>query len=230
MSTKRVDKSTIMRGLGKRLSYLLAIQRVSNAKLARHISKDPSTVGDYVNGSVMPTADVLFDIAIFLDTSVEYLLTGKERRDPDKRSYYPNDEILEDRRYDDRNPGKGDFSDIDFLPIRKAITRKYGRGDYEFLKITDSSMEPTFPKESIVVFKKERAKLPSLNKGQTKTSIWCLNVRDESGIIFRKVRFLEKENYLELIPINILKHDVKRYRPRDITILGRVIGIAWQDI
>lgn len=214
-----------------RTRHLMERLRIKTIReLAQASNLDERKVGAYLRGDRFPDSRNLLSLAQALNTSVEYLLTGKEHRDPDRRGDYRDVEALGSRESEDRGLGRGGFSDIDFLPIRQAITRKYGRGDYEFLKVSDSSMEPTFSKGGIVAFKKERIRPPSLNRGQTKNAIWCLNVRDESGIIIRKVRFLEKENYLELIPINILKHDVKRYRPRDITILGRVIGIAWQDL
>lgn len=69
----------------QRIKELMTERGLNNYNLAKMVKKSPSTVGDYISGDVMPSAGVIWEISKVLNTSIDYLLGGKER--PATREY-----------------------------------------------------------------------------------------------------------------------------------------------
>jgi transcriptional regulator with XRE-family HTH domain len=65
--------------IGTRIALLRKLQGLSQAQLASALHISPSTVGMYEQGRREPDLNTVVAIEQLLDTSVDYLCTGKER-------------------------------------------------------------------------------------------------------------------------------------------------------
>lgn len=63
-------------GFGKRLEELIKQKGYTNTKLTKELNISKNVIGNMINNQI-PRAELLYNIALKLDTSVEYLLTGK---------------------------------------------------------------------------------------------------------------------------------------------------------
>jgi transcriptional regulator with XRE-family HTH domain len=61
-----------------RLEQLLKEKHISQSKLAVDVNMRRSTLSDWKNNGSVPPVDLAIKIADYLETSVEYLVTGKE--------------------------------------------------------------------------------------------------------------------------------------------------------
>ncbi len=57
-----------------RLTELLKENNISKRTLAKKIGVSAMSVSDWTNGNVQPTAENIYNIAVFLDISADYLL------------------------------------------------------------------------------------------------------------------------------------------------------------
>jgi len=199
-------------------------------ELARLSNIDERLVGAYLRGDRFPDSRNILLLSQALDSTVESLMTSEDRRGKDRAGHIPHFADLAEAPPEDREPARNDLSETDFSLIHQAIKRKHGKADIFNLQISDSSMEPLIPKGCLVACKKERIDLSKLNKRKYKSAIWCFDAREMNEPVIRKARYRERENDVELIPINAMEYEIQHFRPRDVQILGRAIGIAWMDL
>lgn len=62
----------------ERLDYLIEKRETSRQEVARYAGLAKSTVSEWARTGALPRADVAIMIAEYLNTTVEYLITGKE--------------------------------------------------------------------------------------------------------------------------------------------------------
>lgn len=68
-----------MNGFFERLTEALEDKHLTRADLSRLLNIPTSTLQNWKNGKTMPAADTALKIAQYLDVSLEYLITGKEK-------------------------------------------------------------------------------------------------------------------------------------------------------
>lgn len=76
---------------GKRLTYLMNKNKITNQKLTEIANISKNNIGNYKNGQI-PNATILYTLSKILGTSMEYLLAGKEPED-----LSPEEKILVDK-------------------------------------------------------------------------------------------------------------------------------------
>lgn len=218
------------REFGLRLDRAIAESKlVTSYQLAKDCEINLPSIRDYIEGRSMPAADKLLKISKAIGVSIEYLLTGKEPHsgvinlETAKATHlvFPVEGLAAGG-----TPIENGYQEMDHVILHKAIKRKYGPGEYMAAWIKGDSMEPIIPNGSLVVIKKERVDLKRLDKN----AIYCVNVPGEGGATVKKLRYREKANEVDLLPLNMTDHDPDTRKTRDVQVIGRVIGIAWMDL
>lgn len=64
--------------LQKRIELLMEQQKISKSELARRINKPYTTVDNWFKRNSTPNSEIIEKIAIALNTTIEWLLTGNE--------------------------------------------------------------------------------------------------------------------------------------------------------
>lgn len=81
-----------------RVNNLLDTKGITKKELAERANIDPSTISKGSKESRMPAADTAVFIAQFLDTSVEYLVTGKNSIKQEINDLYKHAAVI--RKFD----------------------------------------------------------------------------------------------------------------------------------
>lgn len=222
----------------RRLKTLMAEKGILKVSLAKAAGVAPAAIGRYVEEGRIPEAPILLKIAHAFQVSVEYLLTGKNPPDPNPtfdpaiqagkgKEYFtaplefksaagePRDELLEE---------------TDIVVLHQLVKRRHGGGQYYGTWVVGSSMEPDLKNGSLAVCKREAIDPRRIKKGDRR--FYCVEIlkHGEEGTTIKMVEYDEKSNDVLLIPMNLREHSINRYKPRDIRINGRAVGIAWQTI
>lgn len=83
----------------ERIDRVLVLKNIKRAVLCTSVDITVTSLSDWSRRNTVPAADVLYNIAQFLDVSMEWLLTGEDADGltPDKRDLLRKFEILDDR-------------------------------------------------------------------------------------------------------------------------------------
>lgn len=79
----------------ERYCILRDSKKIKDSDVAKATTITPSTFSDWKKGKSTPNADKLVKIARFLDTTVEYLVTGE---DPSPAAVQPTSQLSEDEQ------------------------------------------------------------------------------------------------------------------------------------
>jgi hypothetical protein len=145
----------LLKNLSDRLNYALSLTGTKKADLARSISVKPQII-QFLCGSQTKSSRFTFEIAIALGLNTQWLTTGEGEifieDDPKQqfiKTYKPipvlnNDNIREVFLY------KKSF---DNLIIKEWLPLKTEEKNFFAIEMTDTSMEPNFPRGSHIVIK-----------------------------------------------------------------------------
>lgn len=80
--------------IGTRIAELRKMKRMSQAQLAEKLHVSASSIGMYEQGRRTPSLDILILMSRVLETSIDYIVTGKEYSE--KRKLHLGEYILLD--------------------------------------------------------------------------------------------------------------------------------------
>jgi transcriptional regulator with XRE-family HTH domain len=102
--------------IGKRILQLLESKNMSQRDLAEKTGVQEATISRYVNGHRNPQSEILSKIAQALNTTSDYLLTGKDF------SEWANQlQDATEKRKLDLLPLKNFYKEFDSLPLSKQV-------------------------------------------------------------------------------------------------------------
>lgn len=78
--------------IGERIKHLREESKITQAELAKEIGVSPGNVGDWERGRAKPGFDALLALSRFFQISVDWLMTGEDRRY--QKKVYPEKIIL----------------------------------------------------------------------------------------------------------------------------------------
>jgi repressor LexA len=184
---------------------------MTQTKAAKFLGVEFSAVSKWERGQTLPDQSILPRIADLYNTTVDYLLTGKEKEIP---NIFPVGRQIKIPVLGYIRAGSPILAEehIDGYELADA---KYA-GDYFYLKVTGSSMEPRIPEGSLVLAKKQ-------NVADCGQIVVCL-VDGENATI---KRYKPQPNGLILLQADNPTADSYTLRPEDFeTGYAKILGVA----
>lgn len=74
-----LSENICMNAIIDRIDLILKSRKEKRSDLCRGLGLAETTISTWSSRGTIPAADILNDIAIYLDTSIEYLLTGTDK-------------------------------------------------------------------------------------------------------------------------------------------------------
>jgi len=211
------------------LKQVVEGKEVSLKTLSEITGINRGTLKNYIyRENTEPSPSNLWAIANALKVSADYLWTGKVPVIPPPATKGKNADFFEAELCGTVGAGPAIVSvykKIEKVALHKAVKGRFGGGEYISAWVDGDSMEPLIKKGSLVVCKKERIS-PETAKWE---HIYCVNIPAQDGAVIKKVRYDTKSGEIWLYSINPA-HEPEQYKRGKVEIIGRVVGIAWQEI
>ena len=215
-----------------RLKKLMNDARVNARQLALTIGISPPTIQRYLTGEIEPKASQAVKLAQALDTTVDYLLTGREPEPAGpaelrtgKGTPYALAPMCQSAaggsaRYEE-------IEDEGVVVLKKALGGvKTAR--LKAFRVIGKSMEPEIRDGDIIVCEEDPDALSRLRDN----AYYCVWDQEEGGVTVKRVIYDKENRQLILTPLNpeFPVQRIRLKRGERAVVLGRVLGIAWRKI